>query len=189
MTDFINRYMGKRAVASQQKEVEAKSHDSFLRRAQRSIKPLVEGDFWSQSEREESTSSLIKLSNDSAANLLSVRTAFPFMLFADTLKIDKQKLTVVHNKFLRSSQTSSIRLKDLRNVQTVLGPIFGSIILTSQHFLNNTQTLNFLRRKDAIYAQRLLQGFMVAHDAGIDTNEVEEATLLKLLNKIGKENI
>jgi hypothetical protein len=29
----------------------------------------------------------------------------------------------------------------------------------------------------------------VAHDAGIDTNDIEERTLLQLLNKIGKENL
>ena len=189
MKDFTNTYLGKYAIASQQSIIKEKA-SSLVKRARESISPLVRvPDRLSESIIESSTKSLVNLSAGAADNLFAVKTVFPFVFFADTLKIDRQKLTIVHNDFLKVSQTSSIRLKDLRNVETILGPFFGTVILTSQHFLNNTQTINFLKRRDAVYAQRLLQGFMVAHDAGIDTNDIEAHTLLSLLNKIGKENL
>lgn len=189
MKDFTNTYLGRYAIASQQRIIKEMQSSPLMGRVRESVNPLVTVySRHNESEIESSTMSLFKLSTSAADNLLAIKTVFPFVLFADTLKIDKQKLTVVHNSFLKSSQTSSIRLKDLGNVEMILGPLFGTIILTSQHFLNNIQTINFLKRKDAIYAQHLLQGFMVAHDAGIDTNSIEGSTLLTLLNKIGKEN-
>jgi len=138
--------------------------------------------------RKKHTASLVELVGGAEGNLLSVHTVFPFVLIADTLKIDRQKLTVVHNTLLGASQTASIRLKDLRNVQADIGPLFGSITLTSQHFLNNTQTIKFLKRKDIIEAQRLLQGFMIAHEAQVDTDNIEHNELKSLMNKLGQEN-
>ena len=136
----------------------------------------------------QSTNDLIDLTASGRINLYSARTVFPFTLFPATLKIDRQKLTVVHNDFFWSSHTTSIRLKDLQNVETSTGPFLGSIVLTSKQFLNNTQTLNFLTRRDAIYAQRILQGFMVAHEAGINTDEINADELVKLLLSVGDEN-
>ena len=189
MKDFTNTYLGKYAIASQQSIIKERA-SLLAKRVRESVSPLIHvRNRDSEVAIESSTKSLVNLSTGAADNLFAVKTVFPFVLFADTLKIDKQKLSIVHNDFLRVSQTSSIRLKDLRNVETILGPFFGTVVLTSQHFLNNTQTINFLKRRDAVYAQRLLQGFMVAHDAGIDTNDIEAHTLLSLLNKIGKENL
>ena len=142
-----------------------------------------------KSNRKKHTASLVELVGATEDNLLSVHTVFPFVLIADTLKIDRQKLTVVHNSLFGASQTASIRLKDLRNVQADIGPLFGSITLTSQHFLNNTQSIKFLKRKDIIEAQRLLQGFMIAHEAQIVTDNIEHNELKSLLNKLGQENL
>lgn len=77
--------------------------------------------------RQKHTASLVELVGGAEDNLLSVRTVFPFVLIADTLKIDRQKLTVVHNTMFGASQTVSIRLKDLGNVEADIGPLFGSI--------------------------------------------------------------
>jgi hypothetical protein len=139
--------------------------------------------------RKKHTASLVELVGGAEDNLLSARTVFPFVLMAGTLKIDRQKLTVVHNTLFGASQTASIKLKDLRNVEADIGPLFGSITLTSQHFMNNTQTIKFLKRKDIVEAQRLLQGFMIAHEAQIDTDNIEHHELKSLLNRLGQENI
>ena len=140
-------------------------------------------------DRKKQTADLVELVGGAEENLLSVHTVFPFVMIADTLKVDRRKLTICHNEFFRTSHTASIRLKDLRNVQADIGPLFGSITLTSQHFLNNTQTIKYLKRGDIVKAQRLLQGFMIAHEAHIDTDAIEHVELKSLLNKLGQENI
>jgi hypothetical protein len=134
------------------------------------------------------TEKLISLAGGSQDNLFVAKTVFPFVLFADTLKIDRQKITIVHNDFLGKSQTASTEIKNIMNIEADVGPLFGSLTVTSKHFLNNTQTIKYLRRRDVAMAQRLLQGFMIAQRAEIDTDNIEREQLLVLLNSLGQEN-
>lgn len=134
------------------------------------------------------TEKLISLAEGSRDNLFIAKTVFPFVLFADTLKIDRQKITIVHNDFFWNSQTASTEIKNIMNIEADVGPLFGSITITSKHFLNNTQTIKYLRRKDVATVQRLLQGFMIAQRAKIDTDNIERGQLLDLLNRLGQEN-
>lgn len=132
---------------------------------------------------------LTSLAKGSHYNLFMTKTVFPFVLVADTLKIDRQKITIVHNDFFGKSQTASTEIKNIMNIQADAGPLFGSITVTSKHFLNNTQTIQYLKRKDVVTAQRLLQGFMIAQRAKIDTDNIERGQLLALLNDLGRENL
>ncbi|HSD56297.1 MAG TPA: hypothetical protein VLA92_04040, partial [Candidatus Saccharimonadales bacterium] len=116
------------------------------------------------------TQKLVSLAKGSNDNLFATKTVFPFVLFADTLKIDRQKITIVHNDFLWKSQTASTEIKNIMNIEADVGPLFGSITVTSKHFLNNTQTIKYLKRSDVIAVQRLLQGFMIAQRAKINTD-------------------
>lgn len=134
------------------------------------------------------TEKLASLAEGSKDNLFVAKTVFPFVFFADTLKIDRQKITIVHNDFLWKSQTVSTEIKNIMNIQANVGPLFGSITITSKHFLNNTQTISYLRKKDVAIAQRLLQGFIIAQRAKIDTDNIEKDQLLALLNDLGQEN-
>jgi hypothetical protein len=134
------------------------------------------------------TGKLINLAEGSQDNLFVAKTVFPFILFADTLKIDRQKITIVHNDFLWKSQTASTEIKNIMNIQANAGPLFGSLIITSKHFLNNTQTIRYLKKRDVATAQRLLQGFMIAQRAKIDTDNIEREQLVTLLNDLGQEN-
>lgn len=134
------------------------------------------------------TQRLKRLVVGSSDNLFVAKTIFPFVLFTDTIKIDRQKITIVHNDFLWQSKTASIEIKNIMNVEADMGPLFGSITITSKHFLNNTQTIKCLKRRDVIMVQRLLQGFMIAQRAAINTEDIRTKQLLALLNDLGQEN-
>jgi len=134
------------------------------------------------------TEKLISLAETSQDNLFVAKTVFPFILFADTIKIDRQKITIVHNDFFWKSQTASTEIKNIMNIEADMGPLFGSITITSKHFLNNTQTIKYLRRRDVTTVQRLLQGFMIAQRAKINTDSIDRGQLLTLLNGLGQEN-
>lgn len=138
--------------------------------------------------QETETEKLVSLNEGSRDNLFSAKTVFPFVFFADTIKIDRQKLTIVHNEFM-ANQTASVEIGNIMNVQAEVGAMFGSLIVTSKHLLNNIQVIKFLKRKDAIMAQRLLQGFIIARQAKIDTDNIEQGQLLTLLTGLGQENI
>ncbi len=141
-----------------------------------------------RSDNSTETQKLVSLTEGSHDNLFAAKTVFPFVLFADTLKIDRQKLTIVHNEFWGKSQTVSTEIKNIMNIQADIGPLFGSITITSKHFLNNTQAIKYLKRKDVAAAQRLLQGFMIALRAKIDTDNIDKGQLIALLNDLGQEN-
>lgn len=134
------------------------------------------------------TEKLTSLANGSSDNLFVAKTVFPFILFADTIKIDRQKITIVHNDFFWKSQTASTEIKNIMNIAADVGPLFGSITVTSKHFLNNTQTIKYLKRGDVATVQRLLQGFMIAQRAKINTDDIDKKQLLVLLNELGQEN-
>ncbi|HEX5744444.1 MAG TPA: hypothetical protein VFX84_03295, partial [Candidatus Saccharimonadales bacterium] len=78
--------------------------------------------------------------------LANATTVFPFTLFPDTITIDRHKLTIMHRWFFGMGQAASVPIENIKNIQADLGPFFGSLTITSDHFVNNTQTLNYLHR-------------------------------------------
>lgn len=172
------------AQLAEREQTQQDKHNFFTRRARSS--PSAKKD--SQGIVATDTERLVSLAEGSQDNLFVAKTVFPFVVFADTLKIDRQKITIVHNDFLRKSQTASTEIKNIMNIQADVGPLFGSITITSKHFLNNTQTIKYLRRRDVATARHLLQGFMIAQRAKIDTNNIEKSQLLVLLHNLGQEN-
>lgn len=126
-----------------------------------------------------------------AQNILyAAKAVFPFDLFPDTITIDRQKLTVVHHPFFSAKQTVSVPHSNITNIQADIGPIFGSLIVTSEHFINNTQTIQFLPKKDALAIQQLVQGFItVSKEESIDTSKIDDKTLVKMLNELGRGEV
>jgi hypothetical protein len=157
---------------------ESDSGRNFFRKKNKNAAPVVVTD----------TEKLSSIVNGASYNLFIARTAFPFMLVADTIKIDRQKLTIVHSQLFQASQTASTQIKDIMNIQAETGPFFGNITITSKYFLNNTQTIKFLTRKDVSIIQKLIQGFMIAHSANIETDNINENRLLPMLLELGEAN-
>jgi hypothetical protein len=78
-----------------------------------------------------------------------------------------------------------VPLENVKNIEADLGPFFGSITVTSDLFINNTQTVHFLWRDDARKIQKLVQGAVVAQGEGIDLNKIEVIQLQKMLIDLG----
>lgn len=124
--------------------------------------------------------------NKTNTPLKRVSGVFPFDLFPDSITIDRQKLTIVNRQFIGIHKTVTVPVADIKNVQANVGPVLGSVIVTSEHFVNNTATVKFLRRKDALEIQRLVQGIMIALKENIDINAISKNQLLDLLSNLGK---
>ncbi len=118
--------------------------------------------------------------------LAKAKAVFPFNLFPDLLNIDRQKLTIVYRQFFGIENTVSVPIENIKNIQAHVGPFFGSLIITSDHFVNNTQSINYLTRHDALRIQKLVQGIMVAIREKIDISEIETKELRKLLIDLGE---
>ncbi|HXB13440.1 MAG TPA: hypothetical protein VNZ45_15740, partial [Bacteroidia bacterium] len=80
----------------------------------------------------------------------------------------------------------SVQISDILSVQGRVGPLFGSLVLSSKYFINSIQTVDFLRRKDVLKFQRLIQGSLIAHHEKIDCSGIEKGQLVALLMDLGQ---
>lgn len=128
---------------------------------------------------------LIELTEKSHDVLFTADTVFPFTLFPDTITLDREKLTVVDRFFFRVAKTITVPITSMISADANVGPFFGSVHMTSKYFSDNTHTVNFLRRHDAEQIHRLLQGFIIAHEKGIDASGIEKEDLKILLRDLG----
>lgn len=136
--------------------------------------------------KETPSEKLIDITMGAQDILATATTIFPFVLFPDTINIDRQKITLVRRSFFRTAEIISVQISDVINVDANIGPLFGSIKLTSKYFLDNTHSINYLGRKDVTKVQRLLQGFIIAHRQKIDCSSIDNDQLITLLTDLGQ---
>ncbi len=134
------------------------------------------------SKHEEKLRAVVK---ESHTILVKAHSVFPFQLFPDTINVDRHKLTIIRRQFFGIEQKVSVPLENVKNIEADLGPFFGSIIITSDLFINNTQHLNFLWRDEAKKIQKLVQGAVVAQTENIDLNKIETIKLRSMLIDLG----
>jgi hypothetical protein len=118
--------------------------------------------------------------------LFEATTVWPFTLFPDTIKLDREKLTIANRAFWRVANITSVPVGEIMSAEVVVGPFFGSLHLTFRFFTNNERTINFLNRKDAIEIQRLIHGYIIAHRREIEVSSVSKEELVKLLTELGQ---
>lgn len=129
---------------------------------------------------------LLDATNKGHEILIKTNTVFPFNLFPDTITVDREKLTIANRFFFRVAKITSVPVRDILSVEADVGPFFGSVHLTSRYFFTNPQTISFLWRGDAIKIQRLLQGYIIAHERNIDCSAIDKEQLVTLLNDLGR---
>lgn len=120
--------------------------------------------------------------------LYKANTVFPFNFFPDTIVIDKEKLTIIARYFFWVAKITSVPIRDILSVEADVGPFFGSIYLTSRYFYTNPHSIRFLWRRDAIKIQKLVQGFIIANERGIDCSNIDRSQLEELLEHLGESN-
>jgi hypothetical protein len=123
--------------------------------------------------------------------LFQATTVFPFVLFPDTLTIDRVKVTIAHRLFFATAQVTSIQIEDILNVASTVGPFFGSIKIWSHVFRDRTLDtrhleIDYLTRRNALEAERLIQGYIIARHKEISTSDISKTHLLKLLRQLGQ---
>lgn len=118
--------------------------------------------------------------------LYEAETVFPFTLFPDTVKVDREKLTLAKRDFFRTATITSVPISEIMSIEANVGPFFGSIHLILRFFNDNERNIRFFWRQDAINLQRLIHGFIIAHHKGIDLSKVPSKELRETLTQIGQ---
>jgi hypothetical protein len=113
-------------------------------------------------------------------------TIFPFTLFPDTVTLDREKITIANRFFFRVARIVSSQIEDIQGIEADVGPFFGTVKVTSKFFASNLRVVRFLSRGNAIELRRLIQGFIIAKQKGIDCSKIDKEHLIVLLHEIGK---
>lgn len=131
---------------------------------------------------------LNKIMKNAHEVLAKADTVFPFTLFKDTIIVDRSKVTVIKRNFFMMAETFSIRVEDILNVSTTVGPFFGSIQIVSRVFnTDKPHVINFLWRDDAVKIKHLIHGYVIATHNDIDCDSLSKGELLAMLAKLGHE--
>jgi len=142
-----------------------------------------------QTSAEKSFKKLNKIVAQSKEILASAQTVIlPNNLFPDTLVLDRTKVTITKRSFFWSSSVISIRVEDILNVTTSVGPLFGSLTISSR-VMNSTDhyQINYFWRRDAIHLKHVLQGYMIAVHNNVDTSSLTKEELVEKLIELGHD--
>jgi hypothetical protein len=142
----------------------------------------------SSTEHDHEARRLTRLINRSADILATATTVFPFDLFPDTITVDRNKITIIKRDFLWSEKVISIRIEDILNVATSVGPLFGSLIIASRVMSTEDHfTTSFFWKRDAIYLKHIIQGYVIARHNKIKTSHLSKNELIDTLAKLGHD--
>lgn len=91
-----------------------------------------------------------KLAVKSAEGKLFIcHTVWPFDLVPDTIKVEEDKVTVIHRDFFLKD-IITVHVKDLLNVEVVAGPIFATAKINSKYVTGGHKDVHWLLKKDAL---------------------------------------
>ena len=126
----------------------------------------------------------IQGSNQVLASATTVLAVFP-----DSLVVDRAKVTVIKRQFFRMAEVMSIRVEDVLNATSTVGPFLGTVSITSR-VLNDEQTAHIGKfwRADAKRLKRVIQGYVIALERGIDCSQLGTQELSVMLEKLGADN-
>lgn len=117
--------------------------------------------------------------------LLHVKGVFPFDIFPDEAKLDRQMLTIRRNIFPGISKTVTSHHDDILNSHLDQGPLFGSVTIHLKYVTDGEETIKWLSKRDAKELHVLLQGILSARKNEIDLTPLNRSELLKRLEEMG----
>ena len=138
-------------------------------------------------DKEKIEKKLTEAIGDSHDVMIRATTVFPLTLFPDTLTVDRTKLTITHRNFLHSGEVLSIRIEDILNVTASVGPLFGSVKISTRFFdPGKPYEVDHFWRADALKIKRIVQGYLIAKQQKVDCSKLSTTELAKMLDKLGK---
>lgn len=121
-----------------------------------------------------------KLLNQTENILFKASTLFPFDLFPDEISIDGHKVNVVIHEFFLSNDIHSISIEMIRDIQVDTGPFLASLTIIPDGYPAHPIIVNNLKKKDAIKAQKIIQGLMLIKRQRMNTSNLTPSDSIDL---------
>lgn len=122
--------------------------------------------------------------------LVSISThRFPFDFFPNTINVEEGRVTVIIRTFFLSSQVHSFDIKDISNIFINMAPLFAELVIFSKTFQANQIGIRYLRKNEAIFARRIIEGLRSFKEKQIDTSCFSKEELISKLEKLSTTEI
>lgn len=129
---------------------------------------------------------LQKLVQQSNRIIAQCSAIFPFDLFPTTIVVEDSRITVIFRSFFSVAEQHTVDIKDVTNVFVGNGPIFGSLVIVSRTFIQNSLRINKLWKKDAVRIRNAIESLRTIARQQIDTTNIEKKELVENIQKISK---
>lgn len=129
---------------------------------------------------------LTRAVDNSQQVLIAATTVWPLKPFPATITVDRVKVTVTTKVFFADKEVVSIQIEDILNVEVDIHLFLGALKLFTRFYNNEPVTIDYLRRDDAIAVKRVLQGYIIAIQKGIDCSAMDKNKLVPMLHKLGQ---
>jgi len=130
---------------------------------------------------------LVKKSNRIIATISSHK--FPIDLFPDTINVEEGRVTVIDRDFFFSSHVHSVDIKDISNIFINTTPFFAQLVIVSVTFTENEIRIRNLRKEEAIFVRRIIEGLRIFQEKQIDTSVYTKEELIAKLEELSKTEI
>lgn len=130
---------------------------------------------------------LVKKSNRILATISTHK--FPFDPFPNTINIEEGRITVITRNFFSSSQVHSVDIKDISNVFINMAPFFAQLVIVSKTFRQNEIKIKNLRKDEAVFARRIIEGLRTFKNNKIDTSIYTKKELISKLEELSTTEI
>lgn len=130
---------------------------------------------------------LVRKSNRILASISSHK--FPFDFFPDTINVEEGRVTVIIRYFFFSSQVHSVDIKDISNVLINMAPFFAELVIVSKTFAENEIRVRNLRKDEAVFVRRIIEGLRSFENKQIDTSNYGKEELIDKLKELSTTEI
>ncbi len=145
-------------------------------------------------EEETKKNKFQELTSKNHVVLMKAKTFFPFDFFPDTLIIDMTKVNIIAKRFWATEHIININLKDVVDVSAETALFMGNLIITYIPSVEGmmgmieptVHRIALMKRKDALRAQRILKGILVARREGIEISKCTPEELMHVIERFGE---
>ncbi len=163
----------------------------FLRQDVATLYPqqIIRSKTKKQTSTEKSDKKLNRMVSQASDVLASAQTVIlPMNLFADTVTVDRTRVTITLRTFFWSANVITLSIEDILNVSCSVGPLFGSLNISSRVMSSTDHfEINYFWRKDAVHLKTIIQGYIIAVHNKVDTTSMSRDDLINKLSTLGRD--
>lgn len=129
---------------------------------------------------------LDQLATQTQRSLLTIKSAFPFDLFPDTVRIDENKVEITKREFFVDEKIFPIIIANITGVVVTTNPFFATMKIEVVGHSMNPDVVRMLRHDDAIKAKRIIMGLVTANKQNVNLSQIPFEHVREKVEEIGK---